>query len=264
MSSSNPNRQNRGSRFIAALQRTNWIEEQQSASEARGASTEKIYHVTSTAAKRLLLVGTIVGVGGLLHFPVAWPWAVPICIASAILLTLCGALLLALIVEMTKDKEHRRSRSTDKEFASDLHQIFAIDTGVLEKAEYWGVPATLVNAYGTRKLLYREALVWLALSQRVSDHPREESVLHEFQRLVVSPYLCQESVDKLENIKSAVKDLLELLNSSPDSTGFRLEWSDKWFLEIGHDTCTEAKLWAFSIYWAQSYGTICAALANRC
>jgi hypothetical protein len=99
------------------------------------------------------------------------------------------------------------------------------------------IPANLRGPFVLKTHLYCEASVLRVLLTEMQSNPKFETLVVEFERLIFPLTQTSEGMEKLEAIKSAMKNLDRLIFEKKE-----LSWARSWFADIGHDETNPATL----------------------
>ncbi len=127
------------------------------------------------------------------------------------------------------------------------------------------LPETVHARFRQKVLLYREAIILLALLDRVrpprdggSVDPQFKPIFSECGRII-----CGESTKspsdaaRRQSVKAAIEDLNTLLHRQwGNRYDVARDWGDKWFADIGHHEMNPEILSRFSAFWFDEYTAV--------
>lgn len=149
--------------------------------------------------------------------------------------------------------------------AKSLHQIVKKDNPEASP-EVFRVPKTLHARFCEKVLLYREANILLALTDRLKPSPEDSSnrntlfepVIWEYQRIIFGELSATADwITRRQSVEDALKDL-NTRRHSPMGNIYNVarDWSRKWFADIGFHEMNPEILTGFALLWRNEYITI--------
>jgi hypothetical protein len=141
----------------------------------------------------------------------------------------------------------RKKQLSAPQLAKMLHNIFVCEEYTPLALDKFAVPEAAVEAFKQRILLYREALVYLALIERRSANPCVAQVLSSYEALIFGDGHKLVTSGRRNSIFEATKELAQLfkpLAQDPD-----LSWARHWIAQTGYDETNPITLYLFLTNW---------------